>query len=220
MPLVLYIPFIYLLVLLKYISCYIYISIIRTNNRHPLHLTVCELVEGGVQAIFGPSDTILGWHIHSICDALDIPHLNTQPDLDLLLGGNGYRMDIQPGEEEEEEEDQNQDQKQQKRMRDKGPDYTRDVRVNAQSVPTGHFIPPSSSGSESGAAGTPIDNDEIASSDERHHHHQPQKLSRGFAINLYPAQHLINDALLDVVQYLNWTRFAVLFEGNEGKYLK
>lgn len=36
----------------------------------------------GVQAIFGPSDLYLGTHIHSICDALDIPHLEWRLDLD------------------------------------------------------------------------------------------------------------------------------------------
>lgn len=39
---------------------------------------------------------------------------------------------------------------------------------------------------------------------------------RRFAVNLYPAQHLINAALLDVVQYLNWSRVAIIFEGNDG----
>lgn len=36
----------------------------------------------GVQAVFGPSDPLLGAHIHSICDALDIPHLEARLDLD------------------------------------------------------------------------------------------------------------------------------------------
>ncbi|XP_074105438.1 glutamate receptor ionotropic, kainate 2 isoform X2 [Cotesia typhae] len=42
----------------------------------------CQQVKFGVQAIFGPSDPILGQHIHSICDALDIPHLEVRLDLD------------------------------------------------------------------------------------------------------------------------------------------
>ncbi|KAL3284159.1 hypothetical protein HHI36_018327 [Cryptolaemus montrouzieri] len=42
----------------------------------------CKLVNFGVQAVFGPSDPILGAHIHSICDALDIPHLEARPDLE------------------------------------------------------------------------------------------------------------------------------------------
>ncbi|PNF31224.1 Glutamate receptor ionotropic, kainate 2, partial [Cryptotermes secundus] len=42
----------------------------------------CQLVNFGVQAVFGPSDPLLGAHIHSICDALDIPHLEARLDLD------------------------------------------------------------------------------------------------------------------------------------------
>ncbi len=33
--------------------------------------------------MFGPFNAILGSHIHSICDALDIPHLETRIDLDV-----------------------------------------------------------------------------------------------------------------------------------------
>ncbi|XP_054261471.1 glutamate receptor ionotropic, kainate 2-like isoform X2 [Macrosteles quadrilineatus] len=42
----------------------------------------CQQVEYGVQAVFGPSDPLLGAHIHSICDALDIPHLEARVDLE------------------------------------------------------------------------------------------------------------------------------------------
>ncbi|XP_069680352.1 glutamate receptor ionotropic, kainate 2-like isoform X2 [Periplaneta americana] len=42
----------------------------------------CQQVHFGVQAVFGPSDPLLGAHIHSICDALDIPHLEARLDLD------------------------------------------------------------------------------------------------------------------------------------------
>ncbi|XP_059470908.1 glutamate receptor ionotropic, kainate 2-like isoform X6 [Neocloeon triangulifer] len=42
----------------------------------------CQQVHGGVQAVFGPSEPLLGAHIHSICDALDIPHLEARLDLD------------------------------------------------------------------------------------------------------------------------------------------
>ncbi|XP_055373744.1 glutamate receptor ionotropic, kainate 2 [Condylostylus longicornis] len=39
---------------------------------------VCSQIKMGVQAVFGPTDPILGSHIHSICDATDIPHLETR----------------------------------------------------------------------------------------------------------------------------------------------
>nr|QGW50657.1 ionotropic receptor 15 [Propsilocerus akamusi] len=68
-----------------------------------------------------PSDSILGPHIQSICEALDIPHLEN-------------RFDIETGAKE-------------------------------------------------------------------------------FSINLYPAQRVLNDAILQTVKFLNWTRYAIIYEG-------
>ena len=45
-------------------------------------MTACEQINFGVQAVFGPSDPLLGSHIQSICDALDIPHLEARLDLE------------------------------------------------------------------------------------------------------------------------------------------
>uniref|UniRef100_A0AAR5PLJ9 Receptor ligand binding region domain-containing protein n=1 Tax=Dendroctonus ponderosae TaxID=77166 RepID=A0AAR5PLJ9_DENPD len=42
----------------------------------------CRQMEFGVQAIFGPSDPILGAHIQSICEALDVPHLEARIDFE------------------------------------------------------------------------------------------------------------------------------------------
>ncbi|CAH1132881.1 unnamed protein product [Ceutorhynchus assimilis] len=42
----------------------------------------CRQMEFGVQAIFGPSDPILGAHIQSICEALDVPHLEARVDFE------------------------------------------------------------------------------------------------------------------------------------------
>ena len=62
---------------------------------------VCQQVSYGIQALFGPSDLILGSHVQSLCDALvsglyllcisiphhqDIPHLEARIDID-----NSYR---------------------------------------------------------------------------------------------------------------------------------
>lgn len=43
--------------------------------------TVCDQVKMGVTAIFGPSDPLLGAHINSICDALDLPYLDARIDI-------------------------------------------------------------------------------------------------------------------------------------------
>ncbi|XP_076271917.1 glutamate receptor ionotropic, kainate 2-like isoform X1 [Rhynchophorus ferrugineus] len=84
----------------------------------------CRQVQNGVYAVFGPSDPLLGGHIHSICDALDIPHLETRIDLE---------TDI-----------------------------------------------------------------------------------KEFSINLYPAQNLLNAAFEDVMNFLNWTKVAIIYEEDYG----
>ena len=56
--------------------------------------TVCSQIKMGVQAIFGPSDTILATHIHSICDALDIPHIESR--LDLYSGIKEFSINLYP----------------------------------------------------------------------------------------------------------------------------
>ncbi|XP_072754901.1 glutamate receptor ionotropic, kainate 2 isoform X3 [Anoplolepis gracilipes] len=84
----------------------------------------CQQVKYGVQALFGPSDPILGQHIHSICDALDIPHLEARLDLDAE--------------------------------------------------------------------------------------------AKEFSINLHPAQSLLNIAYQDVMEFLNWTKVAIIYEDDYG----
>ncbi|XP_046446543.1 glutamate receptor ionotropic, kainate 2-like isoform X4 [Daphnia pulex] len=42
----------------------------------------CLQVQQGAHAIFGPSDPYLGAHVQSICDALEIPHLEARLDMD------------------------------------------------------------------------------------------------------------------------------------------
>lgn len=49
---------------------------------HYIEFTVCRQVQSGVQAIFGPADAIISKHIQSICDALDIPHIQMRVDLE------------------------------------------------------------------------------------------------------------------------------------------
>lgn len=37
-----------------------------------------------------------------------------------------------------------------------------------------------------------------------------------FSINVYPSKQLVNYAFNDVIQYLNWTRFGILHEKENG----
>lgn len=73
---------------------------------------VCSHVSAGVQAIFGPSDHVIGAHIQSICDALDIPHLQARADTEPKAtrsasdhvttltpssgGGSGFSINLHP----------------------------------------------------------------------------------------------------------------------------
>ncbi|XP_034937984.1 glutamate receptor ionotropic, kainate 2 [Chelonus insularis] len=42
----------------------------------------CKQLSRSVQGIFGPSDPLLGAHIQSICEALDVPHLEARMDFE------------------------------------------------------------------------------------------------------------------------------------------
>lgn len=44
----------------------------------------CKQIDNGVQAIFGPSHPLLGPHIQSICEALDIPHIEARIDFETV----------------------------------------------------------------------------------------------------------------------------------------
>ncbi|XP_059353544.1 glutamate receptor ionotropic, kainate 2-like isoform X3 [Daphnia carinata] len=60
----------------------------------------CKQIDFGVQAIFGPSDPLLGPHVQSICDALDIPHLETRLDLESRTGArNELSINLHPSQE-------------------------------------------------------------------------------------------------------------------------
>lgn len=48
----------------------------------PLLSPVCRQLQNGVQALFGPSDALLGPHVQSICEALDVPHMESRLDLE------------------------------------------------------------------------------------------------------------------------------------------
>lgn len=83
-------------------------------------------MESGVQAIFGPSDPVLGAHIQSICEALDVPHIES-------------RVDLEP-------------------------------------------------------------------------------LSKELSINLHPSQENMNKAYKDLMTFLNWTKVAIIYEEDYGKW--
>ncbi|XP_055858225.1 glutamate receptor ionotropic, kainate 2 isoform X2 [Episyrphus balteatus] len=58
------------------------IQYISKNDSFRASKKVCSQINLGVHAIFGPSDAVSRAHIHSICDALDIPHLESRIDVE------------------------------------------------------------------------------------------------------------------------------------------
>lgn len=60
--------------------------------------SVCRLMEHGVQALFGPSDSFLGAHIQSICEALDLPHIETRVDFE-TSATKKFSINLHPSQE-------------------------------------------------------------------------------------------------------------------------
>ncbi|XP_066905522.1 glutamate receptor ionotropic, kainate 2 isoform X3 [Halyomorpha halys] len=85
----------------------------------------CGQVESGVQGMFGPWEAGLGAHVQSLCEALDLPHMEA-------------RLDLDPG-------------------------------------------------------------------------------FRELSINLHPPQNYLNDAVKDLISFLNWTRVAIVYEEDYAK---
>ena len=58
-------------------------------------------MEHGILALFGPSEPLLGSHIASICDALDIPHLEARNDFedDDAAGFSEFSLNLHPSQD-------------------------------------------------------------------------------------------------------------------------
>lgn len=49
-------------------------------NSNKFIFTVCHLLRMGVSAIFGPQSNSISSHVQSICDTMEVPHLETRWD--------------------------------------------------------------------------------------------------------------------------------------------
>jgi len=72
-------------------------AIITFFSRYFFHISACRQMEFGIQAIFGPSDPLLGAHIQSICEALDIPHVETRIDFEPTF--KEFSINLHPSQE-------------------------------------------------------------------------------------------------------------------------
>lgn len=59
--------------------------------------SACKQMEFGIQALFGPSDPLLGAHIQSICEALDIPHVEARLDFEPTF--KEFSINLHPSQE-------------------------------------------------------------------------------------------------------------------------
>ncbi|KAI1298706.1 Glutamate receptor ionotropic, kainate 2 [Halotydeus destructor] len=58
----------------------------------------CYQIQTGVIAIFGPTDPLLGLHVQSLCDALDIPHIESRTmHLGEDLAAKEFSINLHPG---------------------------------------------------------------------------------------------------------------------------
>lgn len=58
----------------------------------------CYQVSSGVIAIFGPQDDKLGAHVQSLCDALDIPHIEYRPhNVPAIANIKEFSINLHPG---------------------------------------------------------------------------------------------------------------------------
>lgn len=61
------------------------------------NFSACKQMEFGIQALFGPSDPLLGAHIQSICEALDIPHVEARLDFEPTF--KEFSINLHPSQE-------------------------------------------------------------------------------------------------------------------------
>ena len=65
----------------------------NTKYNYPF-LLVCHLLRSGVAALFGPQSGTTSSHVQSICDAMEIPHIETR--WDYRLKRDDYSVNLYP----------------------------------------------------------------------------------------------------------------------------
>jgi hypothetical protein len=61
---------------------------------HLWYCSVCHLLKSGVAALFGPESGTTSSHVQSICDAMEIPHIETR--WDYLVKRDDYSINLYP----------------------------------------------------------------------------------------------------------------------------
>lgn len=137
------------------------------------YIVVCDQIRMGVTAIFGPTDPLLGVHINSICEALDIPYLDARIDISHF-------------------EDQH----------STFGDNVFDNRFSeSDTIPMENSF---------------YDDSSTSASSHSKLHSLTKRFQQQLAIHLHPSQLLINNAFQDVMRFLKWSKFAIIYETRHG----
>ena len=67
---------------------------LTTLGVNQLFASVCHLLRSGVAALFGPESGTTSSHIQSICDAMEIPHIETR--WDYMVKRDSYSINLHP----------------------------------------------------------------------------------------------------------------------------
>ena len=59
-----------------------------------LNIPVCKALDTGVAGLFGPQSSVTSSHIQSICDTLEVPHIETR--WDYRLDREEYSLNLYP----------------------------------------------------------------------------------------------------------------------------
>ena len=70
------------------------LSILATKFYFHVFSLVCHLLRSGVAALFGPQSGTTSSHVQSICDAMEIPHIETR--WDYRLKRDDYSVNLYP----------------------------------------------------------------------------------------------------------------------------
>ncbi len=118
-------------------------------------------MQQGAHAIFGPSDPHLGAHVQSICDALEIPHLEV----------NSYSH------------------------------FINSSCIIKECLSKPNFV-----------CSTFLWKIQKARLDMDSEY-------KPYSINVYPPIDVINKAFMDVMFFLNWTKVAIIYEEDQGRWI-
>uniref|UniRef100_T1JJ21 Glutamate receptor ionotropic, kainate 2 n=1 Tax=Strigamia maritima TaxID=126957 RepID=T1JJ21_STRMM len=81
-------------ILLPNITLLYEVQYITSDDTFHTTKKACKLIQSGLVALFGPSNPLLASHIQSVCNALDIPHIEAR--LDMKVNDREFSINLYP----------------------------------------------------------------------------------------------------------------------------